>query len=100
MTKRLHQLDACYAEFNKSSVCKRTGGNNHVSSQNETTRCAHAHVCKSDSSVCVIRNEVSHAVHLCSELTKLSVADRRSKVQSVGLRYNCLGQGQRVSYCK
>ena len=99
VNKRLDQLDTCYAESNKGTVSKRAGGNVHVSSQNKT-RCARANVYKSDATICVVCNEASHAVHLCPELVKLSVGDRRSKVQSSGLCYNCLGQGHRVFNCK
>ena len=42
----------------------------------------------------------SHAVYQCPRLTGMAIDERRFKVKSLDLCYNCLGHGHRVFDCK
>ena len=53
-----------------------------------------------DRQVCNVCEASSHAVYQCPRLTGMAVDERRFKVKSPELCYNCLGHGLRVFNCK
>ena len=86
VSKRLDQLDTCYAEL-KDSESKR----NAVGYESKP-KLARANALKLDKSspapnrpVCTICEASSHAVYQCTRLTGMAVDERRFKVKSQGL---------------
>ena len=101
VSKRLDQLDTCYAER------KDSGSKRNAVGYESKPKLARADVFKSEKSspapdrpVCSVCEASTHAVYQCPRLTDMAVDERRFKMKSLGLCYNCLGHGHRVFDCK